>query len=81
MVIFVDCSSVEAPHCSKWGWCQWTSEHGSNGPNQVHIYGKRKGGGGVRSKSGTYIWKKERRRGCEVQIRYINMEKGKGEGV
>ena len=20
--------------CSKWGWCQWTSQYGSDGPSQ-----------------------------------------------
>ena len=30
-----DCSSPDAPYCSKWGWCQWTSQFGSAGPREV----------------------------------------------
>jgi len=30
-----DCSSPDAPYCSKWGWCQWTSQFGSAGPGEV----------------------------------------------
>jgi len=29
-----DCSSPHAPHCSKWGWCQWTGLYGEEGPGQ-----------------------------------------------
>lgn len=29
-----DCTSPYAPHCSRWGWCQWTSEYGTMGPQQ-----------------------------------------------
>lgn len=30
-----DCKSPYAPHCSKWGWCQWTSQYGDSGPVEV----------------------------------------------
>jgi len=30
----LDCRSIEAPHCSRWGWCQWTPQFGENGPDQ-----------------------------------------------
>lgn len=29
-----DCTSPAAPHCSKWGWCQWTDRYGAEGPGQ-----------------------------------------------
>jgi len=29
-----DCDSPYAPHCSKWGWCQWTAGYGNKGPDQ-----------------------------------------------
>jgi len=29
-----DCLSPDSPHCSKWGWCQWTDEYGSGGPGE-----------------------------------------------
>jgi len=28
-----DCGGA-APHCSKWGWCQWTTKHGVQGPSE-----------------------------------------------
>lgn len=28
-----DCTSPSAPHCSRWGWCQWTPDYGSSGPS------------------------------------------------
>ena len=31
-----DCVSGNV--CSKWGWCQWTTIYGQDGPSQVHIY-------------------------------------------
>jgi len=30
-----DCKSDYAPHCSRWGWCQWTSQYGVSGPPQT----------------------------------------------
>lgn len=29
-----DCKSKYAPHCSKWGWCQWTKNYGTAGKAQ-----------------------------------------------
>jgi len=29
-----DCSSPHAPHCSRWGWCQWTADYGEEGPRE-----------------------------------------------
>lgn len=29
-----DCSTPDAPHCSKWGWCQWSAQYGDAGPSQ-----------------------------------------------
>jgi len=29
-----DCSSPHAPHCSRWGWCQWTADYGDEGPRE-----------------------------------------------
>lgn len=31
----LDCSSPDAPYCSSWGWCQWTSKHGVHGPSEI----------------------------------------------
>jgi len=31
----LDCRSIEAPHCSKFGWCQWTPRYGDGGPSQA----------------------------------------------
>eukprot|EP00092_Neocalanus_flemingeri_P028079 GFUD01030486.1.p1 GENE.GFUD01030486.1~~GFUD01030486.1.p1 ORF type:complete len:350 (-),score=63.70 GFUD01030486.1:208-1257(-) len=30
-----DCPTPDAPHCSKWGWCQWTAQYGDGGPSQL----------------------------------------------
>jgi len=30
-----DCSSPDAPYCSKWGWCQWTTQFGAKGPSEA----------------------------------------------
>jgi len=30
-----DCSSPDAPYCSRWGWCQWTSQFGAKGPSEA----------------------------------------------
>lgn len=29
-----DCLTPDAPHCSRWGWCQWTAQYGDAGPSQ-----------------------------------------------
>jgi len=29
-----DCLTDDAPHCSRWGWCQWTAQYGDAGPSQ-----------------------------------------------
>jgi len=29
-----DCTSPHAPHCSRWGWCQWTADYGEEGPRE-----------------------------------------------
>ena len=31
-----DCVSGNV--CSKWGWCQWTTIYGQDGPSQVHNF-------------------------------------------
>ena len=35
IVLVLDCSSPDAPYCSSWGWCQWTSKHGVHGPSEI----------------------------------------------
>jgi len=34
-----DCSSPDAPYCSRWGWCQWTTQFGAKGPSEAHRTG------------------------------------------
>jgi len=29
-----ECKTPDAPHCSRWGWCQWSAQYGDAGPSQ-----------------------------------------------